>query len=493
MSSSLAAAVQNVSKCYHIYPRNVDRLKQAFSFGRVKHYRQFWALKNISFQVERGDTVGIVGANGSGKSTLLQVLYGVLQPTSGKVQVNGKIGGLLELGAGFNPEETGRENIMINAAIMGIPAREIPAMYEKIAEFADIGKFIDQPIKIYSTGMAVRLGFALQISIPKDILIIDEALAVGDELFQRRCYGALEKFKDEGGTILFVSHSAAAVKQLCRKAIFLDHGRIVQQGNCRIVIENYHKFLYMQEPQRWQFKDQLMSGGEARDFDDSPPVATAPAPADISAADSMASIAHAPPRPENAGRRVQGVDLSPPPAQWEDDLITRTAMPYHPIGAQITNPRIETLDGQVVNVLNRQERYRFCYRVQFTRDARNVIFGMLIKATSGLELGGGAHDSPEGYLKQVFAGLVYDITFEFTACLLPAVYYFNCGVLGTCGDYDGFLHRVIDATAFRMRNVFSKVHSGHIDFDYRTTCKMEPVASIEAQREGIGLESGSAG
>ena len=487
MSSNLAAVVEDVSKCYHIYSKNSDRLKQALSFGKAKRFRQFWALKHISFEVERGDAVGIVGANGSGKSTLLQILYGVLQPTSGKLRINGKVAGLLELGAGFNAEETGRENVLINAAIMGIPPKDIPAMYEKVVSFADIGKFIDQPVKIYSTGMAVRLAFALQISVPKDILIIDEALAVGDELFQRRCHGALERFKDDGGTILFVSHAAAGVKQLCRKAIFLDHGRVVQQGNCKIVVENYQKFLYMRDPERWQFKDQLMQGGIAREFDDRPTEARA---AEVT--DTMASIAHVAPQPEYAGRREQGVDRTPPPAQWEDALITQTAMHYQPIGAQISEPMIETLDGRKVNVLNREERYRFRYRVEFTQHVRNVIFGMLIKTTSGLELGGGAHDSPDGYIKEVQPGSVYDVSFEFAAYLLPGVYYFNCGVLGTCDDYDGFLHRVIDATAFRVRNVFTKIYSGYVDFDYHTSCQLQSTDSIKPSPQRESLKLGSA-
>ena len=190
MASELAAVVQNVGKCYHVYDHNFDRLRQSFVVGPRKLYREFWALRDVSFTVEKGETLGIVGSNGSGKSTLLQVLFGVLAPTTGSVRVFGKVNGLLELGAGFNPEETGRQNVLINAAILGVPQAKVPALVDKIAEFADIGSFIDQPIKVYSSGMAVRLGFALQVSIPCDVLIVDEALAVGDELFQRKCFGA---------------------------------------------------------------------------------------------------------------------------------------------------------------------------------------------------------------------------------------------------------------------------------------------------------------
>jgi lipopolysaccharide transport system ATP-binding protein len=479
MSSQPVVAVENVSKCYHVYAKNIDRLKQALAFGQVQLYRSFWALENISFEVERGDSVGIVGANGSGKSTLLQILYGVLNPTTGKVRVSGKVVGLLELGAGFNPEETGRENVLINAAIMGIPADEIPSLYEKVVSFADIGDFIDQPVKVYSTGMAMRLGFALQISAPKDILIIDEALAVGDDLFQRRCYGALERFKDDGGTILFVSHASSVVKQLCRKAIFLDHGRIVQQGSCNIVVENYLKFLYMVDPERTRFKNQLLQGGVAREFADPPSAVHGGTAQAMMQAPQMS--------PGHIGARDQGIDRNPASAEWEDGLVSQTAMHYQPIGAEISDARIETLDGRVVNVLNRYERYCFRYRVIFSRPARNVIFGMMLKATSGLELGGGAHDSPDGYVKEVLPGAAFDVSFEFTACLLPGVYYFNCGVLGTCEEYVGFLHRIVDAAAFRIRNVYTRIYSGHVDFDYRTSCKLEPVESAKTKTEPIGI------
>lgn len=462
MSSSLAAAVENVSKCYHVYTRNIDRLKQAFSFGRVERYRRFWALKDISFEVKRGDSVGIVGVNGSGKSTLLQILYGVLQPTSGKVQVNGKIGAMLELGGGFNPEETGRENVLINAAIMGIAPDQIPALYERIVSFADIGEFIDQPVKVYSTGMVVRLGFALQINAPKDILIVDEAMAVGDELFQRKCYAAMEKFMDDGGTVLFVSHAAALVKQLCSTAIFLDAGRLVQKGPCKVAVDNYQKFLYMREPQRSQFKAELMAEG---------------VPAPMPGVSDAGSERNAPPpsteglaaeRPALAGTIDRGVDQNPPPAEFDTELAKHKSIAYQTLGAAIGDVRIETPDGRRVNVLNPGERYVFRYRVDFERESRNVIFGMLIKSTSGVELGGGAHDAADGYLRVALRGSRYDVRFEFTACLLPGVYYFNCGVMGNNEESYAFLHRMVDVLAFRIRNVFYRRHvHGFVDFNYR--------------------------
>jgi lipopolysaccharide transport system ATP-binding protein len=469
MPTELAAVVENVGKCYHVYAEHIDRLKQALTFGRRKLYREFWALRNISFEVEKGETLGIVGANGSGKSTLLQLMFGVLQPTEGTVRMNGRVGGLLELGAGFNPEETGRSNVMVNAAILGVTPEQLPALFERVAAFADIGDFLDQPVKVYSSGMGVRLGFALQISVPADVLIIDEALAVGDELFQRKCYAALENFRSNGGTVVFVSHSASAVKQMCRRAVFLDHGQMIQRGRCKTVVDHYQKFLYMREPEKSQFRAQLMT--------------TAPIPLHADAfIDPLASL-----NPHSAkvellrhdASYIQGVDTNPPPADYEEGLSTQSATYYQPIGAVISNPRIETLDGRKVNLLNPHERYRYCYRVEFRDFARTVVFGWLVKSTSGLELGGGAHDATEGFLDSVQPGDAYEVSFEFNACLMPAIYYLNCGVTGRMEDYDGFLHRVIDAVAFRVRNVYSKLVTGFTDFDFRSSFRK--IGTLESE------------
>jgi lipopolysaccharide transport system ATP-binding protein len=454
MASDLAAVVHDVGKCYHVYDRNFDRLRQSFVLSkRRKLYRDFWALRHVSFDIERGETVGVVGANGSGKSTLLQLLFGVLQPTEGTVRINGKVNGLLELGAGFNPEETGRANVLINAAILGVPAGEVPAMLERVQSFADIGEFIDQPLKVYSSGMGVRLGFALQICVPSDVLIIDEALAVGDELFQRKCYAALERFRDGGGTVLFVSHSAGSVKQMCRRALFLDHGRLVQQGQCKTVVDHYQKFLYMREPHRSAFRDELMA---------TPPVPIEPSAPAVQTSSVATPIDH--PTPTD-----QGVDRDPPPADFEEGLATQSATYYQPIGATISDPRIETPAGQRVNVLNPHDRYVYKYRVSFDAPARHVLFGWLVKSTNGLELGGGAHDASDGYVPNVAAGDVIDVAFEFTASLQPGVYYLNCGVSGNIGDHDGFLHRAIDVVAFRVRNVYTRIVTGFVDLDYRSS------------------------
>jgi len=247
MSSEVAIRVQNISKCYQIYDTPRDRLKQ-FILPRLRrmvgklpkqYFDEFWALKDISFEIKKGETVGIIGRNGSGKSTLLQLICGTLNPTSGAVQTNGRIAALLELGTGFNPEFTGRENVNMNAALLGLGQEEIDARFDDIAAFADIGNFIEQPVKTYSSGMLVRLAFAVNIISEPDIMIVDEALAVGDMNFQAKCMTALTRIQESGSTILFVSHDVGAVKSLCSRGVHLEHGIVKAIGKASDVAEQY--------------------------------------------------------------------------------------------------------------------------------------------------------------------------------------------------------------------------------------------------------------
>lgn len=243
MSSDIAIRVTGLSKCYQIYDKPRDRLLQMLMRGRKKFYREFWALKNVSFDVKRGETVGIIGRNGSGKSTLLQLICGTLGPTSGSVEVEGRVAALLELGAGFNSDFTGRENVYLNGSVLGLTRDEIDARFDKIAAFADLGEFIDQPVKTYSSGMYVRLGFAVIAHVDADILIIDEALAVGDVFFTQKCMRFLRKFM-EHGTVLFVSHDTGAVQNLCSKAIWLDQGVMRFEGSTKVAAARYLEALY---------------------------------------------------------------------------------------------------------------------------------------------------------------------------------------------------------------------------------------------------------
>ena len=229
----------NISKVYRLYGRPADRIKEALWFGARSLHEDFWALRNVSFEVNPGETMGIVGANGSGKSTLLQIMCGILEPTEGRVSREGRVAALLELGAGFNPEFSGRENIFINGEIMGLTRPEIERAMPSIERFAGIGDFIERPVKTYSSGMYVRLAFSTAIHVEPEILVVDEALAVGDAVFANRCVRKFKELQAAGVTIVFVSHDLGLVKQICSRAIFLQDGRIVEQGDPSAVINRY--------------------------------------------------------------------------------------------------------------------------------------------------------------------------------------------------------------------------------------------------------------
>jgi lipopolysaccharide transport system ATP-binding protein len=261
--TDIAIRVQNLSKCYQIYDTPRDRLKQFVipklcraipvlrkfsplptSQSDPTFYKEFWALKDVSFEIKKGETVGIIGRNGSGKSTLLQMICGTLFPTNGCVETHGRIAALLELGSGFNPEFTGRENVYLNGAVLGLSKEEVDARFDDIAAFADIGDFIEQPVKTYSSGMFVRLAFAIQANVDPEILIVDEALAVGDAYFVHRCMLRFNELQKSGTTILFVSHDANSVRNLCSRAIWLVDGGIREEGNSSKVVDAYLAHLF---------------------------------------------------------------------------------------------------------------------------------------------------------------------------------------------------------------------------------------------------------
>ena len=268
MSSEWAIRVEQVGKCYHVYDKQADRLKQ-FIFSKMRsavgmlprqYYREYWALRDISFDVGKGETVGIIGCNGSGKSTLLQMICGTLSPTVGKIQVRGRVAALLELGSGFNPEFTGRENVYLNGSVLGLTSSEISARFDSIIEFAGIGNFIDQPVKTYSSGMMVRLAFAVIAHVDADILIIDEALAVGDVFFQQKCMRFLRTFQARQGTVLFVSHDTGAVLSLCDKAVLLaPDAAPMQVGGADQICKRYLESQYADPARRAALAEAIAS------------------------------------------------------------------------------------------------------------------------------------------------------------------------------------------------------------------------------------------
>ena len=434
-----ALRVRSLSKRYELYARPVDRLKQTLWRGRRQFYREFWALRDISFALAPGRALGVVGRNGSGKSTLLQLVAGTLAPTEGDVETTGRVAALLELGSGFNPEFTGRENVFLNGAILGLARAEMRALLPEILAFADIGDFVDQPVKTYSSGMALRLAFAVATAVAPRVLIVDEALAVGDEAFQRKCFARIEAIRESGAAVLFVSHSPMQVLELTDVALLLDGGRMLLMDDPRRVVSEYQRLLY------------------------APPGAAARAPGAAPAA-ATASPAAA----DEAGAAPGG-------AAFDPNLRSASVVEYAQHGARIVAPRIATPDGAEVNVLVRGDGYVVSYDVVFAAPARRVRFGMMIKTTTGLELAGGTFP-PAGTSDASFAaGDRVRLAFAFRCRLFAGTYFVNAGLMGEVDGVDTYLHRLVDAVAFRVQPDAALRPSGYVDLEVAASLAPLPV------------------
>lgn len=461
MTNDIAIRVEKLSKCYQIYDPPRDRLKQ-FVLPRLQrtvgmqpkqYFREFWALKDVSFEVKKGETVGIIGRNGSGKSTLLQLICGTLNPTSGNIQTQGRIAALLELGSGFNPEFTGRENVYLNAAVLGLSQEEIDACFGDIAAFADIGDFIEQPLQTYSSGMMVRLAFAVAINVDPQILVVDEALSVGDELFQRKCFSRIETIRKAGATILFVSHSGGTVVELCDRAILLDMGELLATGVPKQIVGRYQKLLYAPAEKRQQLRDEIRQSSACADTYRE----------DISQAGDT--------RLEACDAQMQQQELQD---SYDPALKPASTISYASYGAIIHDPAIYALGGERVNNLTRGKTYYYRYRVKFEYAASNVRFGMLIKTTSGVELGGAASaSSNRTSLPFVSAGSEYMVEFDFCCRLNAGVYFLNAGVLGEINGSETYLHRLIDVAMFRVMSETASIATGIVDFSCVSRIKQD--------------------
>lgn len=435
VSNDVAIRVSSLTKCFQIYERPSDRLLQMLTRGFKKYYREFWALKGVSFEVKKGETVGIVGRNGSGKSTLLQLICGTLNPSGGEIQINGRIAALLELGAGFNPEFTGRENVYMNAAVLGLKKNEIDARYSEIEAFAEIGQFIDQPVKTYSSGMAVRLAFAVAINSDPEVLVIDEALSVGDELFQRKCFSRIEAIKKNGATILFVSHSGAAVIGLCDRAVLIDGGELLGSGAPKAIIGQYQKLLYAPSDKQAGIRNDIRG-----EFDK------------LAADEAVKTLV--------LTAKAKEMD-----AFYDPHLVPKSTLEYESLGASISEVRVLTLSGTKVNCLRRGETYRYCYVVKFGKGAASVRFGMLIKSAMGIELGGSVSaTNMDQCISYAESGSEVNVEFQFKCMLNPGAYFLNAGVQGATDVDQVYLHRILDVCMFRVLPDAESMATGMIDF-----------------------------
>lgn len=426
-----AISIRDVSKFYKLYKVSTDRLKEALHpFGK-KYHQDFYAIRGLSLDVKKGEILGIVGRNGCGKSTLLKLISHVLKPNSGEIRVKGKVTALLELGAGFNPEFTGRENIRFYSTILGLSVKEIEALIPVIIEFAELGEFIDQPVKTYSSGMKSRLGFAVAVHVEPDILILDEVLAVGDAVFKRKCFAKMEEFFNAGKTVLFVSHDASSVNKLCSRAVLIHNGAIILDSIPKEVTKFYEKLVFAKEKDRPSVLDEIKQlNGRA------------PAAVDEHASESAATLA-------------QPVASTSPNNQLEPyylpGLIPKSTVNYASDRAEIVDPHFTTPAGKRVNVLVSGEEYIYAYSVKFKDSARNVSLGMQIKDMHGLPITAASlHYDASGLIDSIPAGGIVKAQWKFKCSLLSGYFYTNAGVSEVIDGEPVFISRIVDAAVIKV-------------------------------------------
>ena len=402
----LAIEVDNVQKIYKLYDKPSDRMKEAFGFGKKKKHKLHYALKGVDMKIYQGETVGIIGTNGSGKSTILKIITGVLNPTSGRVLVNGRISALLELGAGFNMEYNGIENVYLNGTMMGFSEKEIEAKLPEILSFADIGDYVYQPVKTYSSGMFVRLAFAVAINIEPEILIVDEALSVGDVFFQAKCYHKFEEFKKMGKTIVFVSHDLSSISKYCDRVYLLNQGNILGEGSPKAMIDTYKRVLV------GQYDGQESVGEETASLlDDEDLQRAAAQKADEKGTDaSQASM-------EAKGQNPNALEYGTKQAQIEEFYITDDR-------------------GVPTNAILKGSMFTIHMRVRFMDHIPAPIFAFSVKNVIGVEITGTNTMIEKAFLDSVEPGEVKNVTFTQKMNLQGGEYLLSLGVTGYNQDMD---------------------------------------------------------
>lgn len=409
-----AIRVKHISKMYKLFDHNRDRVLDAFGWTRKKRYKEHYALKDLSFDVPRGKTVGIIGTNGAGKSTILKIITGVLTPTTGEIEINGRISALLELGAGFNQEYTGIENIYLSGTMMGYSHKEVDEKMQEILDFADIGDFVYQPVKLYSSGMFVRLAFAVAINIDPEILIVDEALSVGDVFFQSKCYRKFEEFREAGKTVLFVSHDLGSVARYCDHVILLDHGRKVSEGNSKDIIDLYKRILVNQVDVDAVIRGETDEAG----------------------------------RPLNGGEEKKQQNKS---GLWKDHFkINPQVNEYGDGSAEIVDFGIQDSDGAWTDTLEKDKTFKIKTKVKFHTKIENPIFTFTIKNRQGIAISGTNTMLEKKNLFTAEDGDTYVCTFEQDMNLQSGTYLLSV----SCTGYDGVeftvYHRLYDVISMTV-------------------------------------------
>lgn len=431
MNSDIAIEVKNLTKSYKLYDKPMDRLRDSLGLAGKKKFKEHRALNNVSLTVNKGETVGIIGTNGSGKSTILKIITGVLSPTDGEVNVNGHISALLELGAGFNMEYNGIDNIYLNGMMIGFSEEEITRRLDSILEFADIGDYVYQPVKTYSSGMFVRLAFAVAINIDPEILIVDEALSVGDVFFQAKCYHKFEEFKKQGKTILFVSHDLSSISKYCDRAVLLNQGVLLGEGTPKEMIDIYKQVLVGQYPLLNSDVENLLDDEEIRK-----------AAAD---ADNKANEKIKPAKEANPDTLEYGDGA----ATIEDYFVTDSK-------------------GVRTGAIIKGTDFTVHMRVRFNRDVAAPIFAFTFKNIMGIEITGTNSMVEKAFLDPVKAGDVKDITFTQNMTLQGGEYLISFGVTGFKQNDFTVYHRLYDA--LNVTVVSDKNTVGY--YDMNSTCKV---------------------
>lgn len=461
--------VRGLGKTFALYDRPEDRLKQMLWPGRKRFYREFVAVRDVDLEVGRGECVGIVGRNGSGKSTLLNMICGILAASSGDVQLRGRVAPILALGAGFSPEFTGRENVLLNAVMLGQPRREAIDRIQTVIDFADIGEFFDQPVKRYSSGMYSRLAFAAAISTEPEILVMDEVLAVGDEAFTRKCFARIEEIKAQGATILFASHAPNLVIELCDRAILMDAGECLLDADPKTVITHHQRLLFTPPGLDEEVRDEIRTLNLEGDCG---------ATEERGDQDDLESV------PEVA--MDDPVDYG----RFDPEMSPESTVEYGQGTAQIENLRILTPDGVAVNVVKAGLEYRYAYDVLFLEAARGVRFGMMMRLVTGFELGGQTSHSPGEAVDDIDAGTRMEVEFSFVANLVPGTYFLNAGVLALIEGEETYLHRIVDGAMFKILPTERMRLTGQVDLSGTSEVSFRPISQSPSKGQPAMLSPG---
>jgi lipopolysaccharide transport system ATP-binding protein len=437
--SEISVKLEDASKFYKLYNSPKDRLKEALHpFGRKLH-REFYALKHINLEVKKGEILGIVGRNGSGKSTLLKLISMVIQPSTGKVVVNGAVSAMLELGSGLHPDFTGMQNIYFSGTMMGFSRKEMNKKIDSIVNFAEIGDFIHQPLKTYSSGMKARLGFALAVNMEPKILILDEVLSVGDELFKRKCFAKMEEFFKTKCTVFFVSHSIAHVNEICTKAILLDRGELILEGSTKFVTMNYQKFLFSKAEEAQAAREEIIRLN--RDENRKKMFVSAPGN-DENDPDSSE---------EKADQKRNSKNTPRLKAYYMPDFKPKSTVVTKNFNVDIFDIHIRDMDGEKVNALVMHEDYIYSYKIKFGITVENINFGMGFKSEKGTALSWMIHPGINQYISEKFyEDDSYCVEWQFKCLFIPGNYFIDSGIRMLTNETQMVLAKITDATVFKV-------------------------------------------